>query len=182
MPAPYRLPKIFETRRYRLRPSRPDDAKAIFASYAADPAVTRFLGWRPHQGPGETRDFLARVSAEWEDGRGFPAVVTPRDAPEDVIGMFHPHLAGSRISYGYVLARRSWGQGCASEVLAALVDHALAHPVIFRAEAFCDMRNVASARVMEKAGMAREAVLRRYFLHPNISPEPSDCFLYARVR
>lgn len=81
-----------------------------------------------------------------------------------------------------MLARRSWGQGCASEVLAELVVHALAHPAIFRAEAFCDMRNVASARVMEKAGMAREAVLRRYFVHPNISPEPSDCFLYAHVR
>jgi [ribosomal protein S5]-alanine N-acetyltransferase len=35
---------------------------------------------------------------------------------------------------------------------------------------------------MEKAGMTLEGTLRRWFVHPNISPEPRDCRVYARVR
>ena len=35
---------------------------------------------------------------------------------------------------------------------------------------------------LEKAGMEREGILRRWLVHPNISPDPRDCFVYARVR
>jgi len=35
---------------------------------------------------------------------------------------------------------------------------------------------------MEKAGMTFEGVLRQYFVHPNISSEPRDCRMYAKVR
>ena len=46
----------------------------------------------------------------------------------------------------------------------------------------CDVENKASARVLEKVGMQREGTLRRYIVHPNISPEPRDCFVYSKVR
>ena len=51
-----------------------------------------------------------------------------------------------------------------------------------RAAAICDIDNQASARVMEKAGMNFEGVLRRHTLHPNIAPEPRDCRMYAKVK
>ena len=54
--------------------------------------------------------------------------------------------------------------------------------MIYRTEAACDVMNVASARVMEKAGMTKEALLRRYLFHPNLSNEPRDAFLYSKVR
>jgi RimJ/RimL family protein N-acetyltransferase len=44
------------------------------------------------------------------------------------------------------------------------------------------VENVASARVLEKVGMVREGVLRRYIVHPNIGPEPRDSIVYARTR
>jgi RimJ/RimL family protein N-acetyltransferase len=46
----------------------------------------------------------------------------------------------------------------------------------------CDVDNIASARVMEKAGLTLEGRLRRWLVHPNISDEPRDCLGYARVR
>lgn len=63
-----------------------------------------------------------------------------------------------------------------------LVDHALSHPRIHRTEAFYDVENVASERVLEKTDMAFEGVLRCYFLHPNISEVPRDCRMYARAQ
>ena len=41
-----------------------------------------------------------------------------------------------------------------------------------------DVENTALARVLEKVGMAREGILRRYIIHPNISSEPRNCFMY----
>lgn len=41
---------------------------------------------------------------------------------------------------------------------------------------------VKSARVMEKAGLVREGILRRWLIHPNISGYPRDCYSYAVAR
>ena len=32
------------------------------------------------------------------------------------------------------------------------------------------------------AGAWQQGLLRRFFVHPNVSPEPRDCRLYAKVR
>ena len=69
-----------------------------------------------------------------------------------------------------------------TEALRSLVEWALAQPGVWRVWSFCDAENRASARVMEKAGLAFEAVLGRWAAHPNLSPEPRDCRVYARLR
>ncbi len=69
-----------------------------------------------------------------------------------------------------------------TEALRAVIDYAFRDPRVYRVWAVCDAENVASARVLEKAGMSFEGVLRRYGIHPNISPEPRDARCYARVR
>ena len=49
-----------------------------------------------------------------------------------------------------------------------------------RLYAICHTEHAASVRVLEKCGLAREGVLRRYSIFPNLSPEqPSDVFCYA---
>ncbi len=53
---------------------------------------------------------------------------------------------------------------------------------IRRIGAVCNAQNLASARVMEKAGLIREGILRRWLRHPNVGAEPRDCFSYALVR
>ena len=53
---------------------------------------------------------------------------------------------------------------------------------IWRIGAGCDVENLGSARVMERAGLTREGVLRRWIIHPNISSEPRDWLSYAKVR
>jgi len=182
MHSTYRLPDEFETNRFLLRRVNVADARSVFDSYAADPEVTRFLGWKPHRSDADTAAFLKDATSEWDQGKGFPVVAFHRERRNDLIGMFHPHLIGHRVNYGYVLRASAWGKGVASEVMTWLVDHALSHPDIFRAEAFCDVDHPASARVMEKAGMSREGILRRYFRHPNIADTPRDCAIYSKVR
>jgi RimJ/RimL family protein N-acetyltransferase len=83
---------------------------------------------------------------------------------------------------GFVLARRYWDQGYMTEAMKAVMDWALRRGDVYRVWAVCDIDNLASARVMEKAGMQREGVLKRWSVHPNISAEPRDSYCYAVVK
>ncbi len=179
--APYHPGERICTDRLKLRRCRLNDAEAIYDGYATDPDVTRYLGWAPHTTISETVSYLENCESEWSEGRGFPFVIESSDQDE-LIGMIHVHPGGRRAGYGYVLRRSAWGQGFAAEALRVLVEDALGHPDIYRTFAFCDCENTASARVMEKAGMEREGMLRSYLMHPNVSDEPRDCLVYARVR
>jgi ribosomal-protein-alanine N-acetyltransferase len=87
-----------------------------------------------------------------------------------------------RFDCGYLLAPRWWGQGLMTEVLSAVADWALQQASVFRISAVCDVDNIGSARVLEKAGFIREGVLRRWMLHPNVSDDPRDCYSYSRTR
>jgi RimJ/RimL family protein N-acetyltransferase len=69
-----------------------------------------------------------------------------------------------------------------TEALSHVVDWALRQPGIWRIGDVCDVDNLASARVMQKAGLTLEGVARRWAIHPNVSEAPRDCFSYAKVR
>ncbi len=86
------------------------------------------------------------------------------------------------VEFGYLIVRRFWGNGLMSEAVSAVVDWAMAEPGLYRAAAVCDIDNAASARVMQKAGMAYEGIRRRWIVHPNVSSEPRDVHSYARTR
>jgi [ribosomal protein S5]-alanine N-acetyltransferase len=87
-----------------------------------------------------------------------------------------------RVAVGYVLARSAWGKGYVPEALRAVIDVLWTRPEIYRVWAVCDVDNPASARVLEKVGMEREGVLKRYIAHPNVSEEPRDVYCYAFTR
>ncbi len=176
-----RPPEYLETERLCLRPPTLADAEEIFRSYAQDREVTRYLVWRPHAEVEETCAFVRRCLACWEKGNAFPWVVTRKPGGE-LIGMLELRVEGWRADMGYALARAHWGHGYASEMVKAAAAWALAQPEIYRVWAVCDVENGASARVLEKAGLQREGTLRRYILHPNLGPEPRDCYCYALVK
>ncbi len=173
-----RPPETFETQRLILRPPVLTDADAIFARYGQDPEVSRYMPWRPHADTGDTQAFLSSCLERWGTGSGFPwALIRKED--HHLIGMIELGIGGHRADIGYVLARAYWGQGYMTEAVRVVVDWALRQPGIYRVWAVCDVENVASARVLEKVGMHREGVLRRWSTHPNRSTEPRDSYSYA---
>jgi ribosomal-protein-alanine N-acetyltransferase len=175
------FPDTFRTARLILRPIARDDRDSIFDTYAQDAEVSRYLTWRPHRRRSDTADYIAGCVATPATDARIYVLTRPQDGT--VMGAFElrrpvPH----RLEFGYVLARAWWGQGLMTEALTEVVQWSLRQPRIFRTASFCDVANVGSARVMEKAGFIREGLLRRFMIHPNISEKPRDCFLYARVR
>jgi RimJ/RimL family protein N-acetyltransferase len=181
MTAPVAWPERLETDRLVLRRPVAADAAAIFEGYAQDPEVTRYLTWRPHSRVEETEAYLARCQAGWDAGIDLTWTLT-RSGEDRVIGMIGLRPRTHMADIGYVLARRYWRQGLMPEAATAVVGLALGRPAIHRVWAVCDVENRASARVLEKAGMEYEGVLRRWILHPNVSAEPRDVLCYARLR
>jgi RimJ/RimL family protein N-acetyltransferase len=171
-------PERIETSRLLLRPPVIEDAEVIFARYAQDREVTKYLIWRPHQEAAETKAFVEHCIQGWKDECSFAWVVTKKD-DNVLLGMLELRIKGKQADIGYVLARDCWGQGYASEMAQAVVSWAIAQPEILRVWATCDCDNKASARVLENAGLRFEKVLERYIVHPNISDDPRDSLLYS---
>jgi [ribosomal protein S5]-alanine N-acetyltransferase len=174
---------IIVTSRLRLRPPELADAEAIFHGYGQDPEVARYVIWRPHGSVADAEAFLRDCIAAWSGSTRFPWVIT-RESDDTAIGMIDARLdAPHRVTVGYVLARPDWGKGYVTEALAAVIEAFwVSRPEIYRIWAVCDVDNPASARVMEKAGMLYEGRLARYLVHPNISDEPRDAYIYAITR
>jgi [ribosomal protein S5]-alanine N-acetyltransferase len=80
---------------------------------------------------------------------------------------------------GYWLGEPYWGRGVMTEVVRAVTDHAFATFALTRIYAVPLATNVASHRVLEKAGYALEGRMRRSAIKHG---EVVDQLLYADVR
>jgi len=171
-------PKTLRTERLRLRKAKLADSEAIFGEYAQDAEVTKYVSWQAHQRVEETREYVQMCLLAWDVGKAYHWVIERREDAR-LIGMMNARVDAAKWELGFVLAREFWGQGYMTEALKGIIAWALKRKEIYRIWAVCDVDNLASARVMEKAGMEREGVLRRWSVHPNISEEPRDSYCYA---
>jgi RimJ/RimL family protein N-acetyltransferase len=176
-----KAPERLATDRLVLRRPRAKDADAIFARYASDPEVTRFLGWRTHRSVADTKAFLGFSDAEWGRWPCGPYLLRARH-DDTLLGSTGLAFETSyRAATGYVLAKDAWGKGYATEALQAVVGVARSVGVR-RLYAICHTEHPASRRVLEKNGFLCEGTLRRYVEFPNLAPgEPCDVFCYAIV-
>jgi len=138
--------------------------------------------WHPHTDVATTESFIAECIAAAKAGTRMPYVLSERDAPESVVGMLEARPFAHKVDLGYVLTPSVWGRGYMPEAISALTAIALQQPDIFRVQAFCDVGNIPSQRALEKAGFLREGRHERFFVHPNLSPEPRPCYMYAKCR
>lgn len=79
---------------------------------------------------------------------------------------------------GYWLGEPFWGRGIVTEALSLVSEYAFAHMNMLRLFALPFADNVASARVLEKAGYVREGLLRSASVKFG---RPRDQLIYARI-
>jgi RimJ/RimL family protein N-acetyltransferase len=171
----------WRTARLAARPATTADAQVIFDAYASDPVVARYMTWKPHRSVADTIEFLRRCERVWAEGSAFPWTLWLNNDGE-LAGMIEIRVRSHAVDLGYALARRWWRRGLMSEAVRAVVDWALAQPDVYRVWATCDVENIGSARLLERVGMQREGVLRRWLVHPNLSEEPRDALCYSIIK
>ena len=174
-------PDEIHTTRLLLRKPRATDASLMFTAYAQEPAVTRYLMWRPHANIAETEAVIDRFLTAWERQEGFCWFLFTNDTDE-MIGSIAARPENNGFNLGFLLARPHWGNGYMPEAIGAAVEWAFTEPWVSRVSAACDIENHSSARALEKAGFVRERILHEFLVHPNISSAPRDCFEYTITR
>ena len=188
------LPRRIQSARVMLREPQPADADAVFAGYASQADVLRYLDWPVQQSVADVRRLLSHELHRWlkDSAWVWMMVVTSESAapsPGTVIGQIelrpltYPAGSAHALRIGYVLAPAFQGRGLMREAIEAVMTHAFtALPAVWRIEAYCDVDNLSSARLLERVGLHREGVARRAVVHPHVSSEPRDAYLYAVTR
>jgi RimJ/RimL family protein N-acetyltransferase len=169
------------TDRLRLRPFTVSDLDDAFV-YLSDPAVVRYLPW-PVRDLGESRRFLEQRAKKVDLVNEGDGVILAIELPTDghVIGevmlrwLSNEHRQGE---LGYVLNPRYEGHGYATEAARAALRLGFEHYGLHRIIANLDVLNTASARLVERLGMRREA----HFVHNEIfKGDWGDMYVYAML-
>jgi len=155
------LPRL-ESPRLILRALSLDDADDIFA-YASDSEVTRYTIFERHLSLDTTIEWLRSVLGMYRDGHPGPWGMELRNGDRLIgaCGFRNWDAQHRRAEMGYTVTRTFWNQGYASEAVRALIAFGFEHMNLNRIEAHAVPINVGSTRVMEKAGMKFEGVLRQ---------------------
>ena len=120
--------------------------------------LARWLPWAPAQSLDGTRAFIMHTRKQLSGNDGFQCAILDADRIIGIAGFHRVDWANRGTSIGYWLAESEQGRGTMTLAVRALIDWAFDqgfHRVVGRLEA----RNTASARVLEKLGMRREALL-----------------------
>ncbi len=178
-----RAPEQFLTARLRFRKPAIADAPAIYARYASDPEVTKWMGWPRHLSVADSEGFVRWSDSVWAIAPAGPYLIEEVEG-DRLVGSTGLDLeAPWRAATGYVLARDAWGRGYATESVRAMA--ALAEAMqLPRLYAVCHVAHRASSHVLQKGGFVYEGVLKRYIVFPNLGDEvgPSDVECWARTR
>ncbi len=171
-------PVLLETPRLRLREFQKGDEDDIHA-WASDHEVVQYMIWGPNTLDHTRENLEKRLSSQKEQPRHVYELAITLKANHALIGscditlVQQPRTSGW---LGYVLTQQYWRQGYMTEAVAAILKFGFSELNLHRIWATCDTRNVASARVMEKLGMRREA---HYVKDAWEKGAWRDSFLYA---
>ncbi|MFJ4435671.1 GNAT family N-acetyltransferase [Streptomyces sp. NPDC088923] len=151
------------TPRLLVRRFRPEDA-ATLAAYRSVPEVARYQGWSAPVTDEEARRLVAEFAAGDPAAPGwFQYAVEERESGA-LVGDVGVRLDENRMQadLGFTLPPDAQGRGYATEAVRAVLGELFARPGIRRVSAVCDVRNLASARLLERVGFRREGLRPAY--------------------
>ena len=151
-----------ETDRLLLRRWRKDDLDA-YARICADPEVMRYMA----RGPltrGEAEAQISRFEKGWEM-RGFGMWAAEEKGSGELVGriglLYHEDWPEhDKTEVAWLLDRSRWGRGLATEGALASLRHGFEELGLERIISVTLPQNVASRRVMEKAGLTMRGETR----------------------
>lgn len=145
--------------RISLRPFKMSDVDD-FLIWAGDDQVTRNLRWKTCGSREEALAFIRDVCIPHPWRRS----ICLDDRSIGFVSVY-PWSGDERCKadIGYAIGTNYWGQGIATKALMTAVPQVFKDfNELLRLQAFVDVENKASQRVLEKAGFLREGVLRKY--------------------
>ena len=174
-----KAPETIELQTIRLRRPALSDVDAIF-EYGSDPEVARFADWPVRTRTDGLAESLLARGRRWKAGTEFYWVITSKE-DDRAIGGISCTVDRDSAEIGFLLNRRFWGRGIATEAGHAVVGWLRSFPAVGKIWATCDAGNHASARVLEKLGFTPEVPAPSPVVRPNISSEPREALAFSLI-
>ena len=157
-----------ETPRLLLRRLMPSDAPMMYANWANDPEVTRWLRWTPHKDVAETQELLSAWALLYPNEDYYQWAIVEKASGQvfGSISIFNALLGDPAQKAlwpqqdctdgiweaGYCIGKHWWNHGFATEALKAAVNYWFENTDGGWLTCCHAKENPASGRVMEKAG------------------------------
>lgn len=170
-----------ETKNLELRKIKIDDYKDIYSCWTSDYEVSKYVTWSPHKSAEDTKKLVNYWVNDYNNDNSFRWLVTTKDKNE-IIGMIDAisiNMQYMTVEVGYCYGSKYWGKGYATEALKKVIDylHEVGFVVVY-AQHF--VSNIASGKVMKKAGMEYEALLKSRVINKNNIRE--DVCVYSSIK
>jgi [ribosomal protein S5]-alanine N-acetyltransferase len=171
-------PKI-ETQRLILRQLVLKDAQTVFDNWLSDERVSDNRVSPAHKQVSETKEKLARIIGEYDSKElcywGIELKVDGELIGE--IDLYNFDRTTDNCEVSYSIGYEWWNQGYGSEALKAVVDFGFNYMNIHKISAAHNTDNPASGRIMVKAGMEQEGIVRHMIR--NAKNQYKDCAIYG---
>lgn len=173
--------KEIETKRLLLRKIRIDDYEDIYNSWTSDEEVCKYVTWNKHKSSDETKGLVKYWVNEYNNDYTYRWLVVEKDNYNviGIIDVINKNIQYMTCEVGYCYSSKYWGRGYATEALKAVIAylHKEEFPVVY-AEHF--ESNIASGKVMQKAGMMYEAKLSKRVINKEGNRE--DILVYTSIK
>ncbi len=144
-----------ETLRLLLRRFEEQDAEDMFNNWAGDAEVCRYLSWGPHISADVSQKRIRNWVEAYRRDNSYVWALEMK-GKGSAIGSISVEIAddiGESCEVGYCLSKEYWNRGVMTEALQAVLHYLFYEVGYRRIQAKHDVLNVASGRVMQKAGM-----------------------------
>ena len=153
------LSPTIETERLILRRYKESDIDAIY-EIITDKRLTEYISYPPYTKEEELECIKAWIKMA-DDNKKEKWVIELKSTNE-VVGNIDVNTINEKNNYcnvGYTIRYNYWGNGYASEALKAVSEHLLNNSGYYLVECSCNERNIASSKVMIKAGFKKDGYI-----------------------
>ncbi|MCX7710284.1 MAG: GNAT family N-acetyltransferase [Clostridia bacterium] len=153
---------LLATPRLILRKFTLDDAMDVY-EYAKEPEVAKYVTWEAHKSIGDAVSFINWAQDRYASDSGGDWGIEYRENGRIIgsLGFVNLETVNSCGTIGYALSKEYWGKGLMTEAVKRLIRFAFEEMKLNRIDAVHVCENEASGKVMQKAGMTYEGLLRQ---------------------
>ncbi len=167
--------QTIHTQRLILRKIMSDDLEMIY-EFMRDPEVTKYEDWIPHESIDYTRGFVSWLTGDYLSEQIYCWGI---QLGKEIIGFIM--MAGVNEWNGdiaYYLKRECWSKGYATEAVSAVINYMFTEVGIDKVGAKHSIENIASGKVLKKAGMQYRGHVKEYEYYISKS-KWCDCDFYS---
>lgn len=147
-----------------------------FYEWASDPEVAQSMTWEAHTSLIEAERFLKEIAGSHPWFKAICVDGIPRGSITLTQGKGN---SSCKAELGYVVAKEYWNKGIATAAIKQAIKIGFNDLKIQRIEALVDPDNASSQRVLIKAGMTCEGLLKNYTIFKG---SVRDRFIYSIIK